>query len=349
MVGKWWRTVSDTVTVNGNAVELSSQQEYSQESPLVPLRAVVTASNGLRTEGTAFGAWQEMLQLLGSLPSAQRTDEAAPPAIQSAPEATEEHDLQPEPEPLPQVLEELEVALRESPAVAPEPFVALSPTAAAEPSPALSRAVSAADEFGDETESDDAEADDIQSEDDENGTEGGGQLEEDTSFNPNILQESLIRTLNRRLYSDDPPLEIPEETIAFTPHISCTQEAANVIGHIEENIKLAEMQADAARRATKLKYLRRANRTKRCAHVKFSGEICGSPALRGQQYCHYHVQTHAPSVEIPVIEDQHSLQVAFTRLAHQVATNKIEPAKARVLLQIIESAGRNLAEEASGR
>lgn len=46
-----------------------------------------------------------------------------------------------------------------------------------------------------------------------------------------------------------------------------------------------------------------------------------------------------------MIEDQLSLQVAFTRLAHQVAAGKVDPAQAKVLLKILESAGRNFPGE----
>jgi len=136
-------------------------------------------------------------------------------------------------------------------------------------------------------------------------------------------------------------LKIDEKMVAFIPHLNCTQESANLIRHIDENVRLTEMQADAARRAANLKYLKKANRAKRCAHMKSNGQSCGSPAVRGQPYCHFHAQARGATAELPVIEDQRSLQLALTKLASQVAAKKIDAEQARILLRILESAGRN--------
>ena len=169
-----------------------------------------------------------------------------------------------------------------------------------------------------------------------------GDPEESPLFSENPLRESLLRLLNQRMFSDDPPPEITPEMAASISQLSCTQDAADVMKGLNECIRLTAMQGDAARRAEKLFYLKKANRAKRCSHVKFNGENCGSPALRGKQFCHFHLEAHTPSIDIPVIEDLHSLQVAFTRLAHQVAANKIDAGQAKVLLQILQSAGRTL-------
>jgi hypothetical protein len=171
--------------------------------------------------------------------------------------------------------------------------------------------------------------------------------ETDPPLNRNILQESMLRFLNKRIYSDDPPVKIDARMEAYIPYLSSTQEAANLIHHIEENIQLTEMQADAARRTANLKYLKKANRAKRCQHVKLDGGTCGSPSLRGQQYCHFHAQAHGASMEFPVIEDQRSLQLGYMKLAQQVAANKIDPEQARILLQVLKSAGRNLPKSGS--
>jgi hypothetical protein len=172
------------------------------------------------------------------------------------------------------------------------------------------------------------------------------QAKDDPPLNRNVVRDTFIEVLNRRVYSDDPPLTVTAKNVAHIPELSSTQEAADLIEAIDDNIDLINMRADAARRARKLEDLQKANSAKRCQHIKFSGDDCGSPALRGQEYCHFHAQTHAGCVDIPVIEDQRSLQVAFARLASQVVSNKIDATHARVLLQILESAGRALPAEA---
>jgi hypothetical protein len=167
----------------------------------------------------------------------------------------------------------------------------------------------------------------------------------DPPLNRNVVHDAMIKLLNQRVYSDDPPITITAEDVAGIPDLACTQEAADFIDAVQENIDLINLRADAAMRAKKLEDLKKANAAKRCRHVKFSGEDCGSPALRNLEYCHFHAQIHAACVDIPVIEDQRSLQVAFARLANQVASNKIDATHARVLLQILESAGRSLPAE----
>jgi hypothetical protein len=168
---------------------------------------------------------------------------------------------------------------------------------------------------------------------------------EKESLNPNVLRESLIRILNQPVYSSDPPREIGQDVVSEIANVSSEAEAVDLIGDLDANINLMEMRDEAAKRAEKLLYLEKAHRAKRCQHVKANGEGCGSPALRQQDYCFFHGQMRAGSIEIPVIEDQHSLQLAFVRLAQQVAAGKIDPAQAKVLLQIFESAGRNLPAE----
>lgn len=86
------------------------------------------------------------------------------------------------------------------------------------------------------------------------------EAEETPALNENVLRDSVLRLLNRRIYSDDPPLKIDERMVVYIPYLHSTQEAANLIRHIDENIQLTEMKADASRRASNLNYLKKANR-----------------------------------------------------------------------------------------
>ena len=52
-------------------------------------------------------------------------------------------------------------------------------------------------------------------------------------------------------------------------------------------------------------------------------------------------------MDLPLIEDESSLQLAYLKLAQQIAANKIAPAQARILLQVLEKAGRGIPKSAS--
>jgi hypothetical protein len=180
------------------------------------------------------------------------------------------------------------------------------------------------------------------------------EAEEEPQMNRNTLRETLIRVLNSPVqvaddstggYDDEPPREITAEDVAGIPNLATSADAAAFLEDVDRNIELIEMRADAAARAKKLEYLKKANSRKRCEHVKLNGESCGSPAVRGERFCHFHGQAHAPSIDFPLIEDQRSLQIALTKLAQQVASNKIDAVQAKLLLQILDSAGRNLPAE----
>jgi len=125
-------------------------------------------------------------------------------------------------------------------------------------------------------------------------------------MNPNILKDTLIKLLNSPVekepeYAEEPPPEITAGHVADIHNLATAADAAVFIDAIEQNIQLAEMCADAKHRATRLAYLKKANRSQRCQHMKLNGEGCGSPAVRGEKFCHFHAQAHAPSIDIPVI------------------------------------------------
>ena len=176
------------------------------------------------------------------------------------------------------------------------------------------------------------------------------QEEEETPLRAReLLQQSAARMLGRRVYYDDPPPEITEEHAAQINDIPCTQEAVDVLSIVDENIQLAELRDKAARRIEKLRYLEEANRAKRCEHIKADGENCSGPALRGEQYCRFHLQSYIEMGEFPVIEDRRSLQLAFSQLVRETTSGRIAPAQARVLMQILDKAGRYLPKEKEAR
>ena len=137
----------------------------------------------------------------------------------------------------------------------------------------------------------------------------------------NPLREAALRLLNQPAPDPDddldmtPPPAIDPEKLTAIPKLGSLEEAGELGNDINRNIELLEVIDELALRADRFERLKEANGAKRCEHLKINGKTCGSPAVRGQVYCHYHGQAYAPLLEVPVIEDQRSLQVAYTRLA----------------------------------
>ena len=166
----------------------------------------------------------------------------------------------------------------------------------------------------------------------------------------NPLRESMLRLLNspappREDPEDieiDPPPAIDPQKIADIPNLRSLEEAVPLFKDINRNIELLEGIGELTWRAQKLESLKKANEAQRCEHLKLDGDRCGSPALRGRDYCFFHDQIYMQFDALPVIEDQRSLQVAYLRLAQQVHASTISLGQAKLLLQILQSAGKNL-------
>jgi hypothetical protein len=164
----------------------------------------------------------------------------------------------------------------------------------------------------------------------------------------NVLRESMIKLLlspapksvAQLQYEDDlePPREIQPEEIAAIPRIGTKAAADDLIDELDKNIELEEARVKAVLRAQKLEFLKSAERAKRCEHIKSDGETCGSAAMRSHRYCYHHVQAHASDLELPIIEDHRSLQIAYSRLAQQIVTSRIDANQAKLLIQILHSA-----------
>jgi hypothetical protein len=163
-----------------------------------------------------------------------------------------------------------------------------------------------------------------------------------------LFRESLLKALQEPVPPDPdeidttPPPSINSQRLGEIHQLPSLDEAADLMIDIDRNIDLLEGIDEVWERARKLEYLKRANGAKRCEHVKPDGVPCGSPAVSGKAYCFFHGEALAPVLDLPIIEDQHSLQVAFTRLAQQVVTGRVKATEAKVLLQILQSAANNL-------
>ncbi len=100
----------------------------------------------------------------------------------------------------------------------------------------------------------------------------------------------------------------------------------------------------------------------RCQHLKVNGTQCGSPALRNERYCYFHRETRQTfislddksrrrrrarprpvQVELPLLEDANSIQVALMQVMRLVLAGQIEHRTAGLLLYALQTASANLA------
>jgi hypothetical protein len=88
---------------------------------------------------------------------------------------------------------------------------------------------------------------------------------------------------------------------------------------------------------------------KSCTHIKISGIRCGSPSLRGEQFCYYHQRMHR-GVRTPpqsrlhplaCIEDKESIQAALSEVINALLRNTIDMKRATLILRALHIAVKN--------
>src|SRR5271157_5404100 len=88
---------------------------------------------------------------------------------------------------------------------------------------------------------------------------------------------------------------------------------------------------------------------KTCTHIKVTGVRCGSPALRGEQFCYFHqrmmrgVRTPPQSRLHPIalIEDEESIQAALMEVINALMRNTIDLKRASLILRALHIAVKN--------
>src|SRR5579864_1052682 len=91
------------------------------------------------------------------------------------------------------------------------------------------------------------------------------------------------------------------------------------------------------------------NSSRSCTHIKVSGIRCGSPTLRGEQFCYFHqrmmrgVRTppQARLHPIALIEDEASIQVALMEVINALMRNTIDLKRATLILRALHIAVKN--------
>jgi hypothetical protein len=93
-----------------------------------------------------------------------------------------------------------------------------------------------------------------------------------------------------------------------------------------------------------------------CEYIKPNGEFCGSPAVRGRDYCYWHLTCVArrlraekqqatadnTPLELPPLEDANSIQVAIMTVIDAMLRNRIGPRMSGRLLYALQLASSNL-------
>jgi hypothetical protein len=88
---------------------------------------------------------------------------------------------------------------------------------------------------------------------------------------------------------------------------------------------------------------------KQCTHIKVNGIRCGSPSLRGEQFCYFH-QRMLRSVPVPpdarlhpvaLIENEEAIQASLMEVVNAIVRNTIDLRRADLILKAIHIAVKN--------
>ena len=97
--------------------------------------------------------------------------------------------------------------------------------------------------------------------------------------------------------------------------------------------------------------------TRHCEHVKTNGHFCGSPAMRGRNYCFYHLNLaghrlrleryaahglRRPAIELPPLEDAAAIQLALMRVTEALLDGSLDHRTAGLVLYSLQTASCNL-------
>jgi hypothetical protein len=88
---------------------------------------------------------------------------------------------------------------------------------------------------------------------------------------------------------------------------------------------------------------------KTCTHIKVTGIRCGSPALRGEEFCYFHqrmlrgIQTPPEARLHPValIENEEAIQSSLMEVINAIARNSIDLRRADLILKALHIAVKN--------
>ena len=109
--------------------------------------------------------------------------------------------------------------------------------------------------------------------------------------------------------------------------------------------ELRKASSEAAKRPARQR-MQAAHDAPRCQHIRFNGQRCAAPALRGQTLCYFHDLAQDPDTYdqrwLPLIEDATSLQIAIARVQRFLLMDCFEFKRATALLYSLQIACMNL-------
>jgi len=88
---------------------------------------------------------------------------------------------------------------------------------------------------------------------------------------------------------------------------------------------------------------------KSCTHIKVTGIPCGSPPLRGEQFCYFHQHAHRGVRKPPqsrlhpiaIFEDEESIQASLMEVVNALMRNTIDLKRAELILRALHIAVKN--------
>jgi len=93
---------------------------------------------------------------------------------------------------------------------------------------------------------------------------------------------------------------------------------------------------------------------RRCQHLKVNGTQCGSPALRDEMYCYFHMRWHNTKMSVilkereqwiaglPTLEDANSIQVGLAEVMRLLVTQEVDHKTGALLLYAMQTASANM-------
>lgn len=99
---------------------------------------------------------------------------------------------------------------------------------------------------------------------------------------------------------------------------------------------------------------------KYCNHIKENGTYCRAGALRGRDYCYFHLRVRARrlamaqaraegnawNLQLPPLEDMHAVQSSIMQVIEALAAGVVDQRRARLMLQALQMASTNLRSNA---
>jgi hypothetical protein len=89
--------------------------------------------------------------------------------------------------------------------------------------------------------------------------------------------------------------------------------------------------------------------SKSCMHIKVSGVRCGSPPMRGEQFCYFHLRmlrtVRGPASRVhhaALLEDDESIQASLIETVNALLQGTIELKRAELVLRALNTAVRNI-------